>query len=123
MEISAHKLLESVTHKTLHAHAFSRASSQATYVLTDLLARYLALLTSTCAKYSEHAGRRELTVYDVMEALKELGTDEEDLREFVSGEGREMARYAGGTARRVEELAEFRGLCFFLFAFFSESDE
>ncbi|TEB30460.1 hypothetical protein FA13DRAFT_1814654 [Coprinellus micaceus] len=108
MEACAQKLLESTTHKTLHAHAFSRASTQATFVLTDLLSRYLALLSSTCAKYAQHAGRRNLTIHDAIEALDELGASLEDLNEYGSGEGKELNRYALHSARRQEELNEFR---------------
>lgn len=108
MEHCAQKLLESTIHKTLHAHAFSRASTQATLVFTDLLSRYLTLLTSTCAKYAQHAGRTKLTIYDALEALEELGANVEDLSEYGSAEGKELNRYALHSARRQEELNEFR---------------
>ncbi|KAF8200356.1 hypothetical protein BJ912DRAFT_1029788 [Pholiota molesta] len=90
MDSGAHKLLESATQRTLHAHAFSRSSSQASAVLTDLLSRYLTLLSATCAKYAQHAGR----------------TDE--LSEYCSTEGKELNRYALYSARRVEDLHEFK---------------
>ncbi|RXW18408.1 hypothetical protein EST38_g7446 [Candolleomyces aberdarensis] len=108
MEHCAQKLLESTIHKTLHAHAFSRSSTQATLVLSDLLSRYLTLLTSTCAKYAQHAGRNKLTIYDALEALEELGASVEDLNGYGSGEGKELNRYALHSARRQEELNEFR---------------
>ncbi|KAF5326067.1 hypothetical protein D9611_000873 [Ephemerocybe angulata] len=109
MDPCAQKLLESATHKTLHAHAFSRASSQATAVLTDLLSRYLQLLSGTCAAYAGHAGRSTLTVYDALAALEELGAGLEDLKDYGEGEGRELGRYALHSARRQEELNDFRG--------------
>ncbi|TFK20437.1 hypothetical protein FA15DRAFT_759368 [Coprinopsis marcescibilis] len=108
MDASAQKLLESVTQKTLHAHAFSRSSSQATFVLTDLLSRYLTLVTSTCAKYAQHSGRRQLSIRDAIQALDELGTSLEDLNEFGSTEAKELNRYALHSARRAEELNELR---------------
>lgn len=103
------KLLESVTHKTLHANNFSRSSTQASLVLTDLLSRYLTLLTSTCAKYAQHAGRTDMTPQDAFCALDELGVSMDELREYGSSEANELARYARHSARRVEELNEFKG--------------
>ncbi|KAH9477013.1 hypothetical protein JR316_0010929 [Psilocybe cubensis] len=108
MESGAHKLLESAVQRTLHAHAFSRSSSQASSVLTDLLSRYMALLTSTCAKYAQHAGRTGLSVRDAMGALNELGVSVEELSDYCATEGKELNRYALYTARRVEDLHEFR---------------
>lgn len=109
MDAGAKKLLETVTIETLHSHHFSRASSQATNVLTDLLSRYLTVLSSTCAKYAEHAGRLRLTARDAACALDELGVGVEELSEYCATEGREMSRYAVHTARRIEDLNEFKG--------------
>ena len=108
MESGAHKLLESATQRTLHAHAFSRSSTQASSVLTDLLSRYLTLLTSTCAKYAQHAGRSGLTIHDAVGALSELGVGVEELSGYCATEGRELNRYALYSARRVEDLHEFK---------------
>ena len=108
MEGAAFKLLESATQRTLHAHAFSRSSSQASLVVTDLLARYLALLTSTCAKYAQHAGRTTMNARDALEALADLGVSLDELNDYAATEGKELNRYALYTARRVEDLHEFR---------------
>ncbi|KAJ3512170.1 hypothetical protein NLJ89_g3678 [Agrocybe chaxingu] len=108
MESGAHKLLESATQRTLHAHAFSRSSSQASLVLTDLLSRYLSLLTATCAKYARHSGRTNLTVRDALASLEELGVTLEELDDYCSTEGKELNRYALYSARRVEDLQEFK---------------
>lgn len=107
MDSGAYRLLESATQRTLHAHAFSRSSSQASSVLTDLLSRYLALLTSTCAKYSQHAGRTGLTVRDAIGALNELGVDIDELSDYCATEGKELNRYALYSTRRAEDLHEF----------------
>ncbi|TFK37668.1 hypothetical protein BDQ12DRAFT_652775 [Crucibulum laeve] len=108
MDGAAQKLLECATQRTLHAHAFSRSSSQASLVLTDLLSRYLSLLTSTCAKYAQHAGRTELSIHDAIGALDELGVGVDELNEYCATEGKEFNRYALHSARRVEDLNEFR---------------
>ncbi|KZT68102.1 hypothetical protein DAEQUDRAFT_693189 [Daedalea quercina L-15889] len=108
MDPAARKLLESVTHETLHAHNFARSSAQASGVFTDVLHRYLELLTTTCAKYAEHAGRLSLTFRDAQSALNELGLGVDELSEYAATEGREMARYAVHSQRRVEDLAEFK---------------
>lgn len=110
METNTFKLLESTTIKTLHAHSFTRSSTQASLVLTDLLSRYLSLLTSTCAQYAQHAGRTNLTARDALFALDEMGVNVDELSDYASVEGMELGRYAQQrTARRVEELNELKG--------------
>ncbi|KDR78410.1 hypothetical protein GALMADRAFT_95132 [Galerina marginata CBS 339.88] len=108
MDSGAHKLLESAVQRTLHAHAFSRSSSQASSVLTDLLSRYLSLLALTTAKHAQHAGRTGLTVRDAISALDELGVGGEELSDYCATEGKELNRYALYSARRVEDLHEFK---------------
>ncbi|THH03167.1 hypothetical protein EW145_g6474 [Phellinidium pouzarii] len=104
MDAGMNGLLDSVTHKTLHAQNFSRASSQASHVLTDLLSRYMSLLATTCSQYAEHAGRASVSVHDAVLALDELGVSVDELTDYAEGEGRELTRYASNTARRAEEL-------------------
>ncbi|KAI0830195.1 hypothetical protein BC628DRAFT_1313812 [Trametes gibbosa] len=108
MDSGSKKILESVTIKTLHAHNFSRSSAQANQVLTDLLSRYLALFASTCAKYAEHAGRLRLTMNDATHAMDELGTSVEELSEYCATEGRELARYAVQSTKRMEDLGDLK---------------
>lgn len=109
MESASHKLLEAAVCRTLHAHSFSRSSSQASLVLTDLFSRYLALLSTTCAKYAQHAGRTSMSIRDAIGALEELGVGVDELSEYCYSEGKELSRYAIHSARRVEDLNEFRG--------------
>ncbi|KAG5219634.1 Serine/threonine-protein kinase [Salix suchowensis] len=92
MDHGAHKVLESATFRTLHAQNFSRASTQASYVLTDLLERYLTLLSSTAGKFAEHAGRgRSIGVRDAVCALDELGVGIDELKDWCVSEGGEMS--------------------------------
>ena len=109
MDGKARVAVESAVYRTLHAHSFSRSSSQASVVLTDLLSRYLTLLSSTCAKYAQHGGRTNLTTRDAFCALNELGVSMTELEEYCVSEGAELGRYAINTARRMEELKDFRG--------------
>jgi histone H3/H4 len=111
MDAGAHKLLETVILKTLHAHSFTRSSSQASLALTDLLSRYLLLLATTCSQYAQHAGRLNITVRDAMSVLDELGVSMDELHEYCGTEGDELARYSGHCAKRQEELGEFKGQC------------
>lgn len=108
MESGAFKILESAAHRTLHAHAFSRSSSQASLLLTDLLSRYLTLLTSTCARYAEHGGRTTMNVRDAVAAFEELGVSLHELNDYCATEGKELNRYALYSARRVEDILEFK---------------
>lgn len=111
MDGAACALLESVTQKTLYAHNFNRASTQATHVLTDLLARYVSLLTTTCARYAEHAGRTSVSIPDAILALDEIGTSIGELTDYAQGDGRELFLndFATVTSRRMEELALLKG--------------
>lgn len=109
MDGKARVVIESTVYKLLHAHNFSRSSSQASVVLTDLLSRYLILLSSTCARYTQHSGRTNLTARDAFCALDELGVSMAELGEYCSSEGAELGRFAINTARRVEELKDFGG--------------
>ncbi|TFY54657.1 hypothetical protein EVG20_g9619 [Dentipellis fragilis] len=108
MDAGAFKFLESVTLKTLHAHNFARSSTQASVALTDLLSRYLILLSTTCAQYAQHANRTTLTARDAVLALEDLGLSMEELSEYCSYEGEELARYAGHSAKRLEDLGSFK---------------
>ncbi|GBE87150.1 hypothetical protein SCP_1003970 [Sparassis crispa] len=108
MEGGARKLLETATIETLHAHNFSRSSTQATHALTDLLSRYLTLLSTSCARYAEHAGRLRLTARDAVSVLDELGVGVDELSEYCAGEAKDLSRYAVHTARRIEDLNEFK---------------
>ncbi|KAJ6463331.1 hypothetical protein C8R45DRAFT_1176831 [Mycena sanguinolenta] len=101
------KLLEAGTQRSLHAAGFSRCSGHASAVLTDLLARYIQLLASTAARYAEHAGRTTLTSTDALEALDDLGFGLQDLIDYIP-EAKDLSRYAVYSARRVEELHEFK---------------
>ena len=109
MDASSHKLLENVVLKTLHAHSFTRSSSQASLVLSDLLSRYIVLLATTCSQYAQHAGRFNLTVRDAMSALDELGVSMDELHEYCGTEGDELARYSAHSVKRQEDLSEFKG--------------
>lgn len=109
MDACATKFLESATLRTLHAHNFTRSSTIATHVLTDLLARYFTLLATTSSEYADHANRTEPSMWDAVGALDELGVSLEDLTDFYDTEGRDLGRYAIQTSRRAEELAELKG--------------
>jgi histone H3/H4 len=111
MDGGAQKLLEEVTIRTLHAQNFSRSSTQASLVLTDLLSRYLTLLTSLCGQYAGHSGRNRINARDVVVALDELGVNVDELKEFCSTEGLELNRYAlYKSHRRVDDLRDFKGV-------------
>lgn len=111
MEGCTHRLLETAALRTLHAHSFSRASAVAAHVLHDLLARYLALLAASCAKYAHHAGRTSLSVHDALGALDDLGVAMDELTDFAAVEAKELSRYAVYSTRRIEDLNELSGTC------------
>jgi histone H3/H4 len=108
MDNGAFKLLESATHRTLHAHNFSRSSSQASLALTDLVSRYLHLALASASRHSSHAGRANITSWDILSALDDMGVTLSELSDYCATEGKELNRYAAHTARRVEDLKEFR---------------
>jgi len=107
-QATAPALVDSVVVKILHAHSFARTSSQALSVLSNILARYLTLVASACGQYAELAGRSQLSACDIIACLDELGTNVDELTEYCSIEGVDLSRYAASSARRLDELAEFK---------------
>jgi len=105
------QILHTTTIRTLHAQNFNKASTEATHDLTDVLSRYLTLLAETCARYAQHAGRTNVTIWDAVSALGEIGVEIGELREYAEGEAKELIRYTAQTARRADELAEIRSEC------------
>ncbi|KAF8840338.1 hypothetical protein BDN67DRAFT_968746 [Paxillus ammoniavirescens] len=108
-QAAAAVILDSVVIKILHAHSFARTSSQATSVISNLLSRYLVLVASACGQYAELAGRSKLSVHDLIACLGELGTNSDELSEYMSTEGVELSRYASSNAKRLDDLADMRG--------------
>lgn len=102
-------IVDAVVMKILHAHSFARTSAQAVSVLSNLLTRYLVLLASACGQFSELAGRSNLSVHDLVACLEELGTNVDELAECCT-EGVELSRYASSSAKRLDDLADFRGM-------------
>jgi histone H3/H4 len=107
-QAAAATVLDSVILKVLHAHNFSRTSSQASVVLTNLVSRYLVLLSSVSGSYAELAGRSKVNMWDVLSSLGDLGMTLEELDEYSSSEGKELGRYASSSTRRLDDLLEFR---------------
>ena len=113
--------VDSVVMKILHAHSFSRTSAQAMSVLSNLLTRYFILLASACGQFSELAGRSRLSVHDLVACLDELGTNLDELGEYCSTEGVELSRYASSSAKRLDDLADFRGTIYLVCLTFIDS--
>jgi histone H3/H4 len=113
-QAAAAVILDSVVIKILHAHSFARTSSQATSVISNLLSRYLVLVASACGQYAELAGRSKLSVHDLIACLGELGTNPDELSEYMSTEGVELSRYASSSAKRLDDLADMRGMSIFV---------
>lgn len=108
-QAAAATILDSVILKILHAHNFSRSSSQASVVLASLVSRYLVLLASVCGNYAELSGRSRISVWDVLSSLEDVGMNLEELDEYCVSEGKDLGRYASSSARRLDDLSEFRG--------------
>lgn len=114
-------IVDSVVMKILHAHSFARTSAQAMSVLSNLLTRYLVLLASACGQFSELAGRPRLSVRDFVACLEELGTNLDELGEYCSTEGVELSRYASSSAKRLDDLADFRGMIHLVYLTFIDT--
>ncbi|KAF8451980.1 hypothetical protein L210DRAFT_1056629 [Boletus edulis BED1] len=85
-------VVDSVVMKILHAHSFARTSSQAILRLWPV----------------ELAGRSSLTIHDFVACLDELGTNLDELSEYCGTEGVELSRYASSSAKRLDDLGDFR---------------
>ena len=103
-------IVDSVIMKILHAHSFARTSSQALSVLSNLFTRYLLLLAAACGQFSELSGRSSLSVHDLIACLDDLGTNVDELAEYCATEGAELSRYPSSSAKRLDDLADFRGM-------------
>ncbi|KAL4063980.1 hypothetical protein V8B97DRAFT_2082159 [Scleroderma yunnanense] len=112
-QATASALVDSVVIKILHAHSFARTSSQALSVLSSILARYIVLVASACGQYAELAGRSHLSACDIIACLDELGTNVDELNEYCSIEGVDLSRYATSSAKRLDDLAEFKSVSSF----------
>ncbi|KAG0699219.1 hypothetical protein DFH29DRAFT_983615 [Suillus ampliporus] len=108
-QAAAATILDSVVLKILHAHNFSRTSSQASVVFANLVSRYLVLLSSVCGSYAELSGRSKVSIWDVLSSLGDLGVSLEELDEYCVSKGKEIRMYASSSARRLDDLLEFRG--------------
>ncbi|KAG8883552.1 hypothetical protein FRB97_006399 [Tulasnella sp. 331] len=111
MDASVRQHLHAVTIRTLHAHQFTRTSSNAAHTLTDIVQRYITLLALTSKQYAEHSGRdgAGVNVHDIVAAMAELGVGVNELMEFAEGlEGKEMQKYSltAGAAMEEAKLAE-----------------
>jgi hypothetical protein len=49
-------------------------------------------------------------VWDVLSSLGDLGVSLEELDEYCVSEGKDLGRYASSSARRLDDLLEFRGI-------------
>lgn len=104
--------LHATTLLTLQSHSFSRTSSNATNVLTDLLARYLDLVATSCVQFAEHAGRdgAGINIHDVLAALEDYGVGVDELMDFAEGEGKEMQSYKESLSNSQSATAIGHGL-------------
>ncbi|KAF9647384.1 heme-dependent catalase [Thelephora ganbajun] len=65
----------SSTYNAFHAHNFSRSSPQAASVLSDLFTIYLFLLTSLCARFTQHFRQTNLAVQDALSAFEGVAVE------------------------------------------------
>lgn len=86
----------------LHSAGFSKSSSQAVELLTEVFERYLLLLGSTSKHHANHVGRRIGGPWDVELALNDLGSSTEDIRHWFDEEGGDVA----GRWMSEEEMTE-----------------
>ncbi|KAG1849171.1 hypothetical protein DFJ58DRAFT_610184, partial [Suillus subalutaceus] len=86
----------------------SRSSSQASVVLTSPVPCYLVLLSSVCDSYAEHSGHSRISVWDVLSSLGDLGVNPDKLDAYCVSEWKDLGRYASSSARRLDDLLEFR---------------
>jgi histone H3/H4 len=69
--------------RLLSTQPLARTSERALDVLTEVAARYIALLASTAASRAQHSGRTRPAFWDVAAAIDDLGTDVEELADWV----------------------------------------
>ena len=50
-----------------------------------------------------------MAAQDAVQAFGELGTSVDELKDYCTTESRDMARYSVSSAKRVEDLTDFKG--------------
>jgi histone H3/H4 len=75
----------------LSSAGFSKSSSQAIELLTEVFERYLLLLASKSKHHSNHVGRRISLPCDVEWSLNDLGTSTTDIQRWFDEEGGDIA--------------------------------
>ena len=97
-------------HSILNSAGFSKSSSQAIELLTEVFERYLLLLASTSKQHSDHVGRLSATPWDVEVALNDLGSSTDDIQRWFDEEGGDVAgRWLSGWEGGQEGDEEKRG--------------
>lgn len=74
----------------LSASGFSRSSSSAAHLLSEVTQRYIQLLGSTCVQHANHAGRTTISPRDLCVSLAHImgGDPVEELLDWAEQEGR-----------------------------------
>lgn len=75
----------------LNSAGFSKSSSQAIELLTEVFERYLLLLASTSKQHSNHVGRRVTVPCDVEWSMNEMGTSTQEVQRWFDQEGSDIA--------------------------------
>lgn len=100
----ASKYITRYIHTLLASAGFSKSSSHAVQLLTEVFERYLLLLGSTAQHHSQHVGRNIPTVWDAEQALLDLGTCTEEIRTWIMEEGGDILGSWGPTyEHKVED--------------------
>ncbi|KAG0369729.1 hypothetical protein BC939DRAFT_500216 [Gamsiella multidivaricata] len=74
-------------------------------VLVDCLGRYLEFLAESAKEFAEHSGRSQITAFDVVDGLSDLGIELPDLKEWLMENGGESIVSGKSTASQSTDGA------------------
>ncbi|CED82832.1 Bromodomain transcription factor [Phaffia rhodozyma] len=87
----------------LAQHGFSASHAQASLALTDVLARFLSLLSSESGSFAESAGRTQVSLQDGIACVESLGISVGDLEAVWRGDDRSRVESAIGLKHYLNE--------------------
>ncbi|KAI8347775.1 hypothetical protein B0O80DRAFT_364713, partial [Mortierella sp. GBAus27b] len=81
LRISSLHILQSAGYDAVHASPLS--------VLAECLGRYLEYLAESAKEFAELSGRSQISVFDMVYGLSDVGIDLSDLKEWLQENGGE----------------------------------
>ncbi|KAF8981470.1 hypothetical protein BGZ46_002725 [Entomortierella lignicola] len=101
LRISSLHILQSAGYDAVQANPIS--------VLADCLGRYLTFLAEAAKDFAEHSGRTQITAFDVLHGLSEIGINLSDLKDWAIENGGESFMASTSTTESAKGASGING--------------